>query len=119
MQGEFRGGRLRVGFVGTYPPTRCGIATFTASLASALADAGCRIGVVACVEAGAPLVHSAEVIAHLCGTSLAVEHAPARGGEIRHSLGARARAEAVLALAPPAALASGLAATIAWMRRAG
>jgi glycosyltransferase involved in cell wall biosynthesis len=68
---------LRVGFVGTYPPTRCGIATFTASLASALADAGCRIGVVACVEAGAPLVHSAEVIAQLVPGS-----AEARGAAV-------------------------------------
>lgn len=69
MQGELAGRGLRVGLVGTYPPTRCGIATFTASLAGALADAGCRIGVVACVEAGAPLLHSAEVVAQLVAGS--------------------------------------------------
>ena len=42
----------RVGLVGTYPPTRCGIATFNASLAEAITTAmpECRIGVVACAE---------------------------------------------------------------------
>jgi glycosyltransferase involved in cell wall biosynthesis len=69
VQGELARGGLRVGFVGTYPPTRCGIATFTASLASALVEAGCRVGVVACVEAGEPLVRSAEVVAHLVSGS--------------------------------------------------
>jgi polysaccharide biosynthesis protein PslF len=43
-------GRRSIGFVSTFPPTRCGLATFTASLAAALSE-GSRIGVVACVEA--------------------------------------------------------------------
>jgi len=43
---------VSVGLVGTYPPTRCGIATFTASLREAMAPL--RSGVVALVdEAGA------------------------------------------------------------------
>jgi polysaccharide biosynthesis protein PslF len=41
--------RPSVGFVSTFPPTRCGLATFTASLAGALPP-GWRIGVVSCVD---------------------------------------------------------------------
>ncbi len=41
--------RPSIGFVSTFPPTRCGLATFTASLAAALSDRS-QIGIVACVD---------------------------------------------------------------------
>ena len=43
---------LSIGFVGTYPPTRCGIASFTASLSRAMAPSGSgvRVGIVACAD---------------------------------------------------------------------
>jgi glycosyltransferase involved in cell wall biosynthesis len=55
-----------VGLVGTYPPTRCGIATFNASLAEAITTAvpECRIGVVACAD-GQPSRESSDVVAEL------------------------------------------------------
>lgn len=63
---------LRFGMVGTYPPTRCGIASFTASLARAIAGAapGCQFGVVACVDAHAPAIHSSQVMTRLVAGSL-------------------------------------------------
>jgi glycosyltransferase involved in cell wall biosynthesis len=60
-------GAPRVGLVGTYPPTRCGIATFNASLADAITTATpqCRIGVVACVDGRPPPRDSSAVVAEL------------------------------------------------------
>jgi glycosyltransferase involved in cell wall biosynthesis len=37
---------MRIGLLGTYPPTACGIATFTADLESALASAGIDVTVI-------------------------------------------------------------------------
>ena len=51
-----------VGFVSTFPPTKCGLATFTASLAGALGDSG-PIGVVSCVEERGETLSSPEVVA--------------------------------------------------------
>ena len=64
---------LSVGFVGTYPPMRCGIATFTASLARAMAPsgAGIRVGVVACVDRPGVVQHPPELVAQLVSGSVA------------------------------------------------
>jgi glycosyltransferase involved in cell wall biosynthesis len=54
---------LSAGFVGTYPPTRCGIASFTASLRRAMALA--QSGVVACVDAPGTVRFGTEVVAEV------------------------------------------------------
>lgn len=68
---ERHGRAWSVGFVGTYPPTKCGIATFTASLAAAVAPpgSGWDFGVVACVDAPGSVRHPVEVVAELVGGS--------------------------------------------------
>jgi glycosyltransferase involved in cell wall biosynthesis len=60
-------GAPKIGLVGTYPPTRCGIATFNASLADAITTAApaSRIGVVACADGRPPLRDSAAIVAEL------------------------------------------------------
>lgn len=57
------------GFLSTYPPTQCGLATFTESLASALRDGPrqAETGVVRIVEHPEPIV-SPEVVHHLLST---------------------------------------------------
>lgn len=62
---------LRVALVGTYPPTRCGIASFTASLAEAVRTARPEwpVRVVVSVDRPAGPVRSSEVVAELVGGS--------------------------------------------------
>ncbi|MEV8517710.1 glycosyltransferase [Dactylosporangium sp. NPDC051484] len=66
---------ISYGFLSTYPPTQCGLATFTASLLHALTSPACgdRAGVVRVVEA-ATYADRPEVVGHL------VSHSP--GGEV-------------------------------------
>jgi polysaccharide biosynthesis protein PslF len=54
---------LSLGFVGTYAPTKCGLATFTASLTQALELDPDDIGVVSCVDEANVTVHPSDVVA--------------------------------------------------------
>lgn len=55
------GSSLRIGLVGTYPPRACGLATFTADVATSLRTAGHQVAVAALVDrddpAGGDTVH--------------------------------------------------------------
>ena len=59
----------------------------------------------------------ASEVARLCGSSAGIRHAPARAGEIRHSLAAVDRAASVLGVRAGFSLADGLAQTVDWIRR--
>jgi glycosyltransferase involved in cell wall biosynthesis len=67
------GSAVTVGFVGTYQPTKCGIATFTESLRQAMAPPGYerRFGVVSCVDEPGVVEHPPAVVAELVRGSAA------------------------------------------------
>jgi UDP-glucose 4-epimerase len=75
-------------------------------------------GVVANVGTGrqTSVAALARLICELCGSSSPIEHAPARAGEVLHSLADVSRLAATFDLRAETPLATGLAETLAWMR---
>jgi UDP-glucose 4-epimerase len=71
-----------------------------------------------CTGHATSVLELAETIAGLCGRRAEMRFAPARKGEIRHSLGAPAAARAALGLGDPVPLRHGLAATLNWLETA-
>ncbi|HEU6443798.1 MAG TPA: glycosyltransferase [Gaiellaceae bacterium] len=67
-----------IGLVGTYPPTKCGIASFTASLGRALATCDTAVGVIRCVDRPSPSASPVEVVAELVRGSSASRSQAAR-----------------------------------------
>ena len=63
------------GFLSSFPPTQCGLATFTAALEAEIAAAGHETGVVRVLERPAPWTGST-VVSHM------VHGEPRRGGTL-------------------------------------
>jgi UDP-glucose 4-epimerase len=69
-----------------------------------------------CTGRATSVLELAHTIAGLCGVAPAIRHREPRAGEIRHSVGSAAAAQAMLGLGAPTPLAEGLAAVVAWLR---
>jgi UDP-glucose 4-epimerase len=69
-----------------------------------------------CTGRATSVLELAHTIAALCGVAPAIRHREPRAGEIRHSVGSAAAAQAMLGLGAPTPLAEGLAAVVAWLR---
>jgi UDP-glucose 4-epimerase len=93
------------------------VSDVVAALLAALPAASPRAPVAnVCSGRATSVLALAAAIATACGTTPAVRHAPPRAGEIRHSLGSPARAQALLGLRPAAPLGDGLADVVGWLR---
>jgi glycosyltransferase involved in cell wall biosynthesis len=94
---------ISFGVLGTYPPTQCGIATFSASLVAELKAVGNDVGVVRLVDRLEP-VSSVDVVHHLLpGTAHAVAAADALNAfdvvVVQHEFGLYSGADGVDVLA--------------------
>ncbi len=94
---------------------------FVADVVAALGAAMARLRVTpasvfnVCTGRATSVRDLAETIAGLCGRRADMRFAPARKGEIRHSLGAPEAMQAALGLGDPVPLRHGLAATLNWL----
>ncbi len=68
-----------------------------------------------CTGAPTSVLDVARIIGALCGVSPQMRFRPARGGEIRHSIGSAARAREALGLGAPCDLGTGLQQVLAWL----
>ena len=93
------------------------VSDIVAGLVAGLAAASTAAPVLnLCTGRATSVLDLARTIARLCGAAPAIRHAPARPGEIRHSVGSPERARAMLGLGPPRDLAEGLAEVLAWLK---